>query len=135
MFGVTIHRSADDSLNARLREDDQSTLTCRLVANVPAGIRIMENVIRTCSSDATPSTQLIPLLCFRDMDSEFTWPILDSLQMAGLACGVVEFVHRFRVQSRTGLRDADERFRPIVIDLLRRLLIGPYRHSMSGPDG
>lgn len=137
-----------------------SALKCILVADVPAGVRTVENVLGMSATvigtnildeavsllrkgvdlivcgihfddsrmfdllrltKADPSTRAIPFLCVRDMDSELTLPIFESLQIACQALGAVEFVDLFHVKSRFGSQDADERFRRILTDLLTPL--------------
>ena len=79
----------------------------------------MFDLLRLAKAD--PSIQAVPFLCFRDMDSELTLPIFDSLQIACQALGAVEFIDLFHLKSQFGGEEADKRFRRILTDLLTPL--------------
>lgn len=64
---------------------------------------------------ANPVTRAIPFICFRDMDSALSPPVLESLQIACNALGAVAFIDLFQLKTIHGLQNADARFRDIVL--------------------
>jgi hypothetical protein len=77
----------------------------------------MFDFLRTVKADAM--SRDIPLLCFRDLDSELAPTLIQSLEIACRALGAVGFVDLYDLKSKCGIERADERFREVIFDILK----------------
>jgi CheY-like chemotaxis protein len=76
----------------------------------------MFDLLRLAKADDL--TRGTPFLCFRDLDSEFGRPLLESLSISCVAVGATGFVDLFHLKTQYGLREADARFRQALLGLL-----------------
>jgi CheY-like chemotaxis protein len=65
-----------------------------------------------------PRVQDIPFLVFRDLESELDPMFFKSLQISVTALGATGFVDLFALKQEYGIREADAKFRRIILDLL-----------------
>lgn len=76
---------------------------------------------------ARPASREVPFLCYRDMRSDLSATLLESLDIACRALGAAEFLDLHELRRRHGAARADEMFRATVLAHLE----GPHRRDAA----
>lgn len=68
---------------------------------------------------ADPKTRSIPFICFRDLNSDLSLPVLEGLNIASKALGAIDFIDLYHLKSLNGVENADQYFREILLNHLK----------------
>jgi hypothetical protein len=111
-----IFRDEFDLVHARSLEQAVAALDRRLVA-VLCGLHFdgsrMFDLLRAISS--RPFRLNIPVICYRDLESDLGAAVIEGLEIATAAMGALAFVDSYTLKQRYGIPHGDEVIRSYVL--------------------